>query len=177
EQVEQTCICRAKTAFERVGRRIEHFGDLSRILKTSRSKYDKADLVSAAATGATGHSLTFAGAKRTPAIVSAPTGVHYDGGSRGKIDTRGDRRCGKDRIQQTGRHHLFDQKFPGRNVAGMVRADARVHQKFAVFMIYDLRIFLCKFVEDLAAEFKLFGICLLRSVGGGRDGGFVAFSA
>src|SRR5258708_5399912 len=75
EQIQQTCVGCPKPALKGIGRRFEQLGDLFRILKLPRSEHDKADIVTPATAGASGHLLQFACGQCTPAVVAPRVGI------------------------------------------------------------------------------------------------------
>src|SRR5690606_29583328 len=112
EQIYKARVCRPKLALKRIRLRTQQLGDLFWILKLSGCEHAKADQVFSAAARTAGHLMQLVRRKRTPAVVASRIGVGDNDRPRRKIDARRYGRCGKDRVQQSGRHHLFDQEFP-----------------------------------------------------------------
>src|SRR5690606_26619319 len=94
--------------------------------------------VLSAAAGSACHLVQFVRGEGSPAFVAASVGVGDDHCPGGKINTCGDGGSCKDRVEQAGGHHLFDQQLPREYVARVVRSDAGVDQDLCVFVRADL---------------------------------------
>ena len=69
---------------------------------------DKANVVSTATAGASGHLLQFGRTQRSPPAAGSCVGPRKHHGAGRKIDAGGDRCGGKDRVEQTGAHQFLD---------------------------------------------------------------------
>ena len=161
EQIQQTRVSRTKFTLQFVGRRFEQFGNFFRILKLSGRENNEADIILSASSGASGHLLQFGSSQRTPAVISACVGVGNNHGSRRKINSGGNCCSRKNRVEQTFRHHLFDEQFPRRNMSRVMRRDSAAKQYFAMFMTFYFGVFNCVFFKNLLTN-KLF--CRVHSL-------------
>ena len=124
EQVQHHRIADDELAVDRLRLPGESFGQDRQIDIGRRSDDGKAHQVFAAASGASGELLNFAGGQIGKVPRFADTGLRDDHRAGWKVDTGGERGRGEDGVQRSGAHQFFDGDFPGRQMSGMVRGDA-----------------------------------------------------
>ena len=126
--------------------------DAFRILVWSGSGDNKTDIVFSTTARAPGHLLKLGSRQRTPTTGGARVSTRQHNAASGKIDTRGDSSCGKDRIEQSRAHQLFDHEFPCRNVTGVMRRHATTNDRIPMTMTTHFRVLLDKAAHEIAAR-------------------------